>query len=109
MFSLSPPEKKVLIIIAFIIFIGITIRYFNLEVKNIDNNFQSAAKQFQAININQADSNTLQKISGIGPVLSSQIIKHRETRGPFQTIDDLKKVKGIGQKKAKIIAEYIKF
>lgn len=109
MFSLSPPEKKVLIAIAFIIFLGTTIRYFNLEIKDSDNNLQSAAKQFQAININQADLNKLQEISGIGPVSSSQIIEYRETKGPFQTIDDLKKVKGIGKKKAKIIAEYIKF
>lgn len=108
MFSLSPPEKKVLIAIAFIIFLGTTIRYFNLEVKD-ESVHQPASKRFQAININQATSLELEKIPGLGPVLSQRVIEYRKSHPSFKKISDLEKVKGIGKKKAKIIAEYIKF
>ncbi|MCF7916658.1 MAG: helix-hairpin-helix domain-containing protein [Candidatus Omnitrophica bacterium] len=108
MFSLSPPEKKVLIAIAFVIFLGTTIRYFNLEVKD-ENISQSTTKQFQVININQATALELEKIPGLGPVLSQRVIEYRSIHSSFKTISDLEKVKGIGKKKAKIIAKYIKF
>ncbi|MCF7870987.1 MAG: helix-hairpin-helix domain-containing protein [Candidatus Omnitrophica bacterium] len=108
MFSLSPPEKKVLIAIAFIIFLGTTIRYFNLEVKN-ESIPQSDSKRFKVININQATSSELQKIPGLGPVLSRRVIEYRKAHSFFKTISDLEKVKGIGKKKVKIIAEYIEF
>jgi competence protein ComEA len=108
MFSLSPPEKKVLIAIAFIIFLGTTIRYFNLEIKD-ESTPQSSSKRFKVININQATALELQKIPGLGPVLSRRVIEYRNTHPFFKTISDLEKVKGIGKKKAKIIAEYIKF
>ena len=50
------------------------------------------------ININQADSTTLQEISGIGPATADKIIQYREANGRFQSIEDLKNVSGIGDK-----------
>jgi competence ComEA-like helix-hairpin-helix protein len=108
MFSLSPPEKKVLIAIAFIIFLGTTIRYFNLEVKD-ESISQPSSKRVKVININQATALELQKIPGLGPVLSRRVIEYRKAHPFFKTISDLEKVKGIGKKKAKIITEYIEF
>ncbi|MDD5638313.1 MAG: helix-hairpin-helix domain-containing protein, partial [Candidatus Pacebacteria bacterium] len=46
------------------------------------------------IDINSASSEELQKIIGIGPVLSQRIIEGR----PYNSLDDLIKVKGIGEK-----------
>ncbi|TDL55598.1 helix-hairpin-helix domain-containing protein [Paenibacillus dendritiformis] len=48
------------------------------------------------ININEADANALMKLPGIGPSKSQAIVKYRESHGPFQRLEDLKKVKGIG-------------
>lgn len=50
------------------------------------------------ININQADSTTLQEIPGIGPATADKIIQYREANGRFQSIEDLKNVSGIGDK-----------
>ena len=50
------------------------------------------------ININHADSSTLQQISGVGPATAEKIIQYRESNGSFQTIEDLKNVSGIGEK-----------
>jgi len=52
----------------------------------------------QMININQADAKTLTSLKGIGNDRAVKIIEYREKNGPFQKIEDLMKVKGIGKK-----------
>lgn len=48
------------------------------------------------INLNTADAATLQGLPGIGPALSERIISHRETNGPFGSLEELAGVSGIG-------------
>ena len=48
------------------------------------------------ININTASEEQLQTLRGIGPTLSRRIVRYREDYGPFENIEDLKNVKGIG-------------
>lgn len=51
------------------------------------------------VNVNTADAQTLAKhINGVGPKKAKAIISYRESNGPFKTLADLSKVKGIGQK-----------
>ncbi|MDQ0216801.1 competence protein ComEA [Oikeobacillus pervagus] len=50
------------------------------------------------ININTATSDELQKLPGIGETRAQTIIEYRETNGPFQKIEDLKNISGIGEK-----------
>ena len=54
------------------------------------------------INVNQATSEQLQQLPGIGPVLASAIIAERE-REPFSSVDDLLRVSGIGDKRLSAI------
>ncbi len=49
-----------------------------------------------AVNINTADSQTLQTLPGIGPAMAERIISYRQENGSFATVDDLVNVKGIG-------------
>lgn len=49
----------------------------------------------QRININTADAWLLDALPGIGETLASRIIEYRTHNGPFGSVDDLKKVKGI--------------
>lgn len=53
-------------------------------------------QQSEKININTADLVELDKITGVGLVIGQRIIDYRETNGPFQKIEDIKNVKGIG-------------
>lgn len=50
------------------------------------------------ININKADETQLQTLPGVGPAKAQAILAYRSEVGKFQTIDDLKKVSGIGEK-----------
>jgi len=49
-----------------------------------------------AININNAGMNELISLPGIGPAKASAIVEYRKAHGPFSSVDDLMKVKGIG-------------
>src|SRR5439155_25661311 len=49
----------------------------------------------EPINVNRADLAELQKLPGIGPKLSQRIVDERTLRGPFKTVDELRRVPGI--------------
>ncbi|WP_100407450.1 helix-hairpin-helix domain-containing protein [Bacillus solitudinis] len=48
------------------------------------------------ININTADYETLQIITGVGDVIAQRIIDYRNVHGAFKSIEEIKKVSGIG-------------
>jgi len=48
------------------------------------------------ININTADERLLATLPGIGPVLSANIVAHREAHGSFTSIEQLQNVPRIG-------------
>ncbi|MED4151655.1 helix-hairpin-helix domain-containing protein [Priestia aryabhattai] len=50
------------------------------------------------VNINTANTDELQTLSGIGPSKASAIVSYREENGLFQTVEDLGQVSGIGEK-----------
>jgi competence protein ComEA len=50
------------------------------------------------VNINTADKETLVLLPGIGPVAAEAILAYRKDNGNFKSIDELTKVKGIGDK-----------
>ncbi|MDY6910706.1 MAG: ComEA family DNA-binding protein [Thermodesulfobacteriota bacterium] len=61
---------------------------------------ESAAPEGKSlININSASAEELQELPGIGPVIAAKIVEYRTANGPFQSLDDLKNVQGIGDKK----------
>lgn len=59
------------------------------------------------VDINTATAEQLEALPGIGPSIAGSIVKHREMQGPFKSIEDLKSVKGIGEKKFAAIQDKI--
>lgn len=59
------------------------------------------------ININVADSSALQTINGVGESLANKIIAYRDANGKFKSVEELKNVSGIGEKKFEDIKEKV--
>lgn len=56
----------------------------------------SVALAWAAVNINTATAQELQSLKGIGEKKALAIVEYRQANGPFKTVEDLSKVKGIG-------------
>lgn len=69
--------------------------------------FLSLGSAFAAdkINLNDATAEQLQMLDGVGPATASAIIEYREAKGGFDSVDELKSVKGIGDKKLQSLSE----
>jgi competence protein ComEA len=52
----------------------------------------------QAVDINTAGVERLVELDGIGPAYAQRIVDYREQHGPFDTVDQLGEVNGIGPK-----------
>lgn len=59
------------------------------------------------ININTANQTDLETLPGIGPSTAQKIINYRKENGKFSSIEDIKKVSGIGESKYSKIKDYI--
>ena len=51
------------------------------------------------VNLNTADAEALTALPGIGEELARRIVEYREEHGPFEAVEDLTEVSGIGQGK----------
>lgn len=59
------------------------------------------------IDLNKATVQELVQLKGIGKKYAERIIEYRDSHGKFEKIEDLMKVKGIGQKKFDSIKDLI--
>lgn len=57
------------------------------------------------VDINTAGVAELTGLPGVGAVLAARIVDHRDTNGPFGSVDDLLDVPGIGEGKLSAIRE----
>jgi competence protein ComEA len=58
---------------------------------------RAPARAAGPIAINRATAKDFESLDGIGPVLAARIVTYRKANGAFTTIEDLKKVPGIGE------------
>ncbi len=61
-----------------------------------------------SISINEAEAIDLESLPGIGPVMANRIVEYRTINGRFNKLEDLKKIKGIGDKLLQKILPFIK-
>ena len=68
------------------------------QTENLNKNNRLIVLQEGSIDINTADETELKKLPRIGPAMAKRIIEYRDKNGPFNTLKELTKVKGIGKK-----------
>jgi competence protein ComEA len=60
-----------------------------------------------SIGINSATAGQFDSLPGIGPVMAARIVAYRTSHGAFTSIDDLRKVPGMGKSKFENLKAYI--
>jgi len=105
MFHLTPQEKRIILFITFLIFLGALLKITNFyPLEKI-----SLEKEIAKININQAEAKEIEKLPYIGRKIAQRIIEYREKKGRIENFEDLLNIKGIGRKKLSLIKKYISF
>ena len=67
----------------------------------------SAEPENKIININTDSVEELEKLDGIGEKTAERIINYRRQNGDFEVIEDIMRVNGIGKKKFEAIKDFI--
>jgi comEA protein len=122
-FSFTPQETKALLFLLAALLVGSGITLYKrshprfapgliLEQKRVDAADQDQSdlneeQQGAKININQATTDQLQLLPGVGPALSKRIVECRRANGRFERIEDLMQVRGIGPKTFERMRDYL--
>jgi competence protein ComEA len=59
------------------------------------------------LSLAQASQEQLEELDGIGPTLAKRILEYRDENGGFRSVDELKEVEGIGEKRFESLREAV--
>jgi competence protein ComEA len=60
---------------------------------------EAGSASHAGVDLNAASSTALEQLPGVGPVLAARIVAYRDEHGPFDTVEGLLDVPGIGEAK----------
>ena len=69
---------------------------------------QQPREYFYAIDVNRASWVEWAQLDGIGEKLARRVVQEREQRGPFRSIDDVCRVRGLGPKLIEKLRPFLK-
>lgn len=104
---MRPTTSLLPIFVAAVLVAGV----FSLLLRPIDSRHitPAAVASSHQIDVNSADAGELTALPRIGPRLAERIIADRESHGPFNDLQSLTRVKGIGDKTAAKLEPWITF
>ena len=130
-FAFTKNEQKVFLFLAAVFLAGVAIKIYNTYVippvaqpfdySQSDSIFIERSKMLlndsvttargtiahRSINLNAATKTELMMLPGIGEAMAERILLYREEKGPFKSVNGLKNVKGIGEKKFEKLKTHI--
>ena len=68
-----------------------------IQLPQVEESWPDSLLPGEKIDLNTADEYELQRLPGIGEKTAADIIAYREANGPFETVEELDEVPGIGQ------------
>jgi len=131
--NFTPTERKVVVTLIGAFLVGLAIRYFRPTVAAPGSfDYAAADSEFAArsavalpagapdssgpaaggtmaavaapVDLNTAGKSELMTLPGVGAAIADRIIMYRSEHGPFTSVRDLLKVRGIGEKKLERLA-----
>ena len=109
MFYLTSQERKTIIFIFCLLILGIGLDFFKKKTnrtKLVDYEVLEG-RLFKRVDINRASVSELTTIPGVGRKLACSIVDFRKFNCGFTRIEELKKIRGIKDKKLEQIRKYI--
>lgn len=82
----------------FVLFVAVSLVGFT-PVTVLAANSSSVKQVAEIVHLNQATAEQLQILPGVGPALSERIVDYRTEHGPFNSVEQLTEVKGVGEAK----------
>jgi DNA uptake protein ComE-like DNA-binding protein len=61
------------------------------------------------VDLDVADAGALERLPRIGPVMAARIVANRDSLGPFGSLEELQRVKGVGPALARVLSPYVTF
>jgi comEA protein len=105
MFDLEKRERSIILALLVILLTGIAFGlyqkrsvYVDIKPDSLSYPAEVPSVEVSKININESDAPGLMKLKGVGKVLAGRIVEYRSTNGAFRSVEELKKVKGLGGK-----------
>ncbi|TWU26628.1 ComE operon protein 1 [Novipirellula galeiformis] len=78
----------------------------SIKPTHLSENERGEGTKLLCLDLNQAADYELSLLPTVGPVLARRIVGDRQANGPFRSVDDLRRVTGIGPKTIAEISEY---
>ncbi|MFH0763783.1 MAG: helix-hairpin-helix domain-containing protein [Candidatus Omnitrophota bacterium] len=100
MFNLEKYERLLILFLTLTLLLGVGLSFYKKSRSRADIKIGSfnidKENLHRKININTAGPDELAGLKGVGNVLAERVVECRSQKGRFSSIEDIKKVKGVG-------------
>lgn len=119
MFNLTRSERLVIVFLSLSALLGVGISYYKkihyrvdlkvepFQITKSEADIDRLIIKVKLVDINKATLKELMRLPGIGKVTAKRIINYRNTNGPFERIENITQVSGIGPHKFNNIKEFL--